>query len=422
LFRSLRARRARLSLALTAVSLGVAVATMLATLSLGVGDELALELRRAGPNFIVVPAGSRWPLDLGGASYRPTLAGAALGDTVVAALRTTFWRNNLLAAAPELSARARIGDVDATLIGTWFDHDAGTPGEPWRTGVHALRPHWSVMGRWPAEDADEIALGARLAAKISEAEEGTPVRAGDSVKIEIGGREMIARVSGIVSAGGLEDDQAWLPLPRLQTITGRMGQVDRVWLSALVKPQPPRVEPDAASDPQGYERWECTAYPANLARTFGERLSGAEVLPMSEVLAGEGRVVERLDLLMVLLGLAALTASTLGLLSTTAATVVERRVEIALMRSLGATSRQLGALLFGETLMVAALGGVVGWALGSLAARLVHGGSFGASGAARPLLLPVAVLLAILVATLGTLGPLRVALRIEPARVLRGPA
>ena len=60
LFRSLRARRARLALALIAVSLGVAVATMLATLSLGVGDELARELRRAGPNFIVVPSGSRW--------------------------------------------------------------------------------------------------------------------------------------------------------------------------------------------------------------------------------------------------------------------------------------------------------------------------------------------------------------------------
>jgi putative ABC transport system permease protein len=140
------------------------------------------------------------------------------------------------------------------------------------------------------------------------------------------------------------------------------------------------------------------------------------------VLAGEGRVVERLDLLMVLLGLAALTASTLGLLSTTAATVVERRVEIALMRSLGASSRQLGALLFGETLLVAVLGGALGWVVGSVLARLVHGGSFGAGGTIHPLLLPVAVLLAAGVATLGTLGPLRMALRIEPAQVLRGPA
>jgi putative ABC transport system permease protein len=213
-----------------------------------------------------------------------------------------------------------------------------------------------------------------------------------------------------------------MPLGRLQELSGRAGEVDRVWLSALVKPEPPLAEPDPVRDPKGFERWECTAYPSNLATTFRERLVGADVLPMSEVLAGEGRVVERLDLLMVLLGLAALTASTLGLLSTTAATVVERRVEIALMRSLGASSRQLGALLFGETLLVAVLGGALGWVVGSVLARLVHGGSFGAGGTIHPLLLPVAVLLAAGVATLGTLGPLRMALRIEPAQVLRGPA
>ena len=415
LFRSLRARRARLALALIAVSLGVAVATMLATLSLGVGDELARELRRAGPNFIVVPAGSRWPFDMGGASYRPTLAGAALGDTVVSALRGTFWRNNLLAAAPEQSARGRVNGRDATVNGTWFDRDAGTPGESWRTGVAALRPHWTVTGRWPADGSDEVALGQTLATALG-------LRPGEVVTLEVGGRALRAPVSGVVFAGGLEDGQAWLALERLQALTGRAGEVDRVWLSALVKPEPPRAEPDPVRDPRGFERWECTAYPSNLASTFRERLSGAEVLPMSEVLAGEGRVVERLDLLMVLLGLAALTASTLGLLSTTAATVVERRVEIALMRSLGASSRQLGALLFGETLMVAALGGALGWGAGSLAALLVHGGSFGAGGTIHPMLLPVAVLLAAGVATLGTLGPLRVALRIEPARVLRGSA
>jgi putative ABC transport system permease protein len=415
LMRSLRARRARLALALVAVSLGVAVATMLATLSLGVGDELALELRRAGPNFLVVPSGSRWPFDLGGAAYRPALAGAALGDSVVTALRTTFWRNNLLAAAPELSARGRVGAREFTVIGTWFDHDAGAAGEPWRTGVSALRPHWSLDGAWPVEGADEIALGRTLAAALD-------ARRGDTITIGIAGREVPLRVSGLVSAGGLEDGQSWMPLGRLQGLSDRAGEVDRVWLSALVKPEPPLAEPDPVRDPKGFERWECTAYPSNLASTFRERLVGADVLPMSEVLAGEGRVVERLDLLMVLLGLAALTASTLGLLSTTAATVVERRVEIALMRSLGATSRQLGALLFGETLLVAVLGGALGWVVGSVLARLVHGGSFGAGGTIHPLLLPVAVLLAAGVATLGTLGPLRVALRIEPARVLRGPA
>jgi putative ABC transport system permease protein len=413
LMRSLEARRARLGLALMAVSLGIAVAIMLAALSLGVGDDLARSLRAAGPNFVVLPAGARWPLDLGGARFEPARAGAALGDTVVPALRGTFWKNNLLAAAPELVAPASAGDVPITLIGTWFDHEAGSPGESWKTGVAPLHPVWRVSGRWPREGADEIALGKQPASRLGAHE-------GSTITLRIAGVPRTLTVSGIVTAGGPEDALAWAPLDRVQSWTGRGTEVDRVWLSALVRPEPRRAPPDPRRDPRAYETYECSAYPNNVARTFRARLAGADVLPMTEVVAGEAEVVERLNVLMVLLGLAALTASTLGLLSTTTATVVERREEIGLLRTLGASSRQLAALLFGETLLVSVLGGIAGWAIGNAAALLVRGGSFGGSGALQPLLLPVAVALAGAVAVVGTLGPLRMALRVEPAGVLRG--
>ena len=413
LMRSLRARRARLGLALMAVSLGIAVAIMLAALSLGVGDDLARSLRAAGPNFVVLPAGARWPLDLGGARFEPARAGVALGDTVVPALRGTFWKNNLLAAAPELLVPASAGGTPFTLIGTWFDHDAGTAGESWSTGVPALHPTWRVAGRWPREGSDEIALGRSLATQL-----GTGP--GRAITISVSGRPRTVTVSGIVTAGGPEDESAWAPLDRIQGWTGRGNEVDRVWLSALVRPEPRRAPPDPKRNPRGYETYECSAYPNNVARTFRSRLTSADVLPMTEVVAGEAEVVQRLNVLMVLLGLAALTASTLGLLSTTTATVVERREEIGLLRTLGASSRQLAALLFGETLLVSITGGIAGWAIGNAAALLVRGGSFGASGALQPLLLPIAVALAAAVAVVGTLGPLRMALRVEPAGVLRG--
>src|SRR5262249_42223043 len=118
--------------------------------------------------------------------------------------------------------------------------------------------------------------------------------------------------------------------------------------------------------------------------------------------------------------LAALTASTLGLLSTTTASVVERRVEIGLLRALGAAPRQLAALILAENLMIAVLGGLFGWVLGSLAAAAIRGDAFGSGGSFRRLLLPAAVVIAIAVACLGTLVPLRIAAGIEPAVALRG--
>jgi putative ABC transport system permease protein len=206
----------------------------------------------------------------------------------------------------------------------------------------------------------------------------------------------------------------------VQALTGRPDQADRVWLSALVKPGPSRPAPDAARDPAGYERFMCTPYPDNVARDLAGCAPGTEVLALAEAVAGEALVVSRLNFLLLLLALAALTAATLGLIATTTATVVERGVEIGLLRSLGATSRQLAALLMGETALVSLAGGAAGWLIGSLAAAMVRGRTFGAGSVFEPLLLPLALALALAVAFLGTLGPLRMALRLDPSTVLRG--
>jgi putative ABC transport system permease protein len=417
LWASMRARRARVVLALLVVTLGVAVAVALATLSLQVGDDLARSLRAAGPNFVVLPAGATWPLDLGGAEVAPARAGLGLEASAVAALKTSFWRNNVLEAAPELTLDARLDDAPARLQGTWFDHPVETGDGIWRTGLARLRPRWTITGRWPREDGAELALGADLARRLG-------ATTGVSVRVAAGGgaAHVPARwlVTGIVAAGGFEDRDAWAPLPLVQALAGRPGQIDRVWMSALVRSDPGRPAPDAARDPRGYERYMCTAYPEVVARELGERLKGAEVLPAAEQVAGEARVVGRLNLLLLLLALAALAASILGLFSTSTATVVERGRELALLRSLGAPGHAIARLLLAETALVALAGGLFGWGLGSLAAAAVRGSTFGATHATEPLLLPVALVLALAVALIGTLGPLRVALRLDPAAVLRG--
>ena len=149
LLASMSARRARMLLALLAVSLGVAVATALATLSLQVGDDLARTLRAAGPNFVMQPAGATWPIDLGGAEFRPARAGAGLPVAAVERMRASFWKNALLAAAPELSTSATIGGTPVTLTGTWFVHAVPDPDGAWSTGLSALHPTWALAGRWP---------------------------------------------------------------------------------------------------------------------------------------------------------------------------------------------------------------------------------------------------------------------------------
>jgi putative ABC transport system permease protein len=163
----------------------------------------------------------------------------------------------------------------------------------------------------------------------------------------------------------------------------------------------------------------CTAYPANVARDLSAAVPGCEVVPLTELVAGEAGVVWRLNLLMLLLALAALTASTLGLVSTTTAGVVERAREFGLMRALGATSAQLAVLLLTESLLVALAGGAFGWLLGTITAAAIRGDAFAAPAATQPLLLPIALLVAAAVAVAGTIGPMRLALRFDPIEALR---
>jgi putative ABC transport system permease protein len=301
--------------------------------------------------------------------------------------------------------------VEAT--GSWFARDVATAGGAWHTGLATLHPLWKVTGAWPAEDTDEAALGSELAHALG-------VVPGDTLTFTSAHGARLVRVTGVVAAGGLESSRAWLPLLLAQSLSGRAGEVDRVSLSALVRPAPKRAVPDPKRDAAAFERWMCTAYPENVARDLAACVPGAEVLPMTEVVSGEAGVVHRLNLLMLLLALAALTASTLGLLSTTTATVMERAREFGLMRALGATSSQLATLLLVETLLVSLAGGALGWLAGTGAAVLIRGEAFATPAAAQPLLLPAALAVAVLVALAGTLAPLRIALRMDPVEVLRG--
>ena len=174
---SLRARRSRVLLTLLAVTLGTGVATALGTLALQVGDDVARQLRAAGPNFLVQPRGATWTPDLGGADLQPPRIEATLPESSIAVLKQSFWRHNILEAAPELSVRATSGDARFQLRGTWFRHQVPTDEGAWSTGIGALHPSWRVSGRWPDEGRDEIVLGRSLAARLG-AKEGDrlPVR------------------------------------------------------------------------------------------------------------------------------------------------------------------------------------------------------------------------------------------------------
>lgn len=404
-----------------ALALGMAVATATLTVALDVGDRLAREFRSLGANLLVTPASDTLPLEIGGVDYRPVDAGAYLPETDLGKLKTIFWRNNVMGFAPFLDVPVWISGTDlqgasnGQLIGTWYSHSVSVPdGSSFTTGISATDPWWRIDGRWFSDSTAEAVAGASLAARVH-------LHAGSEVKIESGGRSRTLNITGIVATGGREDDALLAPLGIAQELAGRPGEYRRLLVSALTKPADSFSERDPATmTPAEYDRWYCSPYISSISHQIQQQLPGVEVRAIRQVAEGEGRILTRVSRLMWLVTIAALFAAALAVGATSATTVLERRSEIGLMKALGASRRAVGAFFLAEQLFLALVGGSLGYALGVVLARELGLGIFGVAPDLRWILLPIVLVLAALVALLGSLLPLGRASRVDPAPVLRG--
>jgi len=225
----------------------------------------------------------------------------------------------------------------------------------------------------------------------------------------------------ILTTGGAEDDAIIVPLQIAQKLAGRPGQYRKLYVSALTKPEDDFARRDPKTmNPDELERWSCSPYVSSIAYSIRQVLPGSEVRVIRRVAEGEGRILTRVETLLWLVTFAVLLAAGLAVGASSAASVIERRTEIGLMKALGAGSATVGLLLAAEQLLLALLGGGAGYALGLLLARFLGSRIFGAPPAPSLLVLGVVLVLAAGVTLAGSAMPLKRAANYHPAPILRG--
>jgi putative ABC transport system permease protein len=229
-YESFRRQKRRKLLAGAAITLGVTVATAMIAVATDIGDKINRELRTIGANILVIPQEDTLDVEIGGVNLKPPSDGAFLNEADLPKIKGTFWHNNITGFSPMLPvnvALQRGGKTeDLTLLGTYFAKQIAFGKEQFTTGVRSTHPWWRVSREWPSDSSSDILVGERLAGRIG-------AKAGDSLSVS--GREL--RVSGILSAGGAEDDEIVASLALAQEILGRPGAVRRVYVSALTKPE-----------------------------------------------------------------------------------------------------------------------------------------------------------------------------------------
>ena len=141
-----------------------------------------------------------------------------------------------------------------------------------------------------------------------------------------------------------------------------------------------------------------------------------------QVAQNEGNVLARIEGLMLLITLAALFTSGLAVSAAMANAMFERRQEIGLMKALGAGQFALSGIFITESVLLACVGGLVGFAGGTILARKLGYAIFGSAISVGPVLLPLILAIAILVTFVGSAAAIRRAVKYDPVHALRGEA
>jgi putative ABC transport system permease protein len=397
----------RKALIIAAIAMGSAVATAMLGVMLDIGDKINRELRSEGANIAVTSQAAS--LTGGVGSIAAIAAGVAsyIPESEVPNIKKIFWGLNITGFSPSMTAQ----DGALQVQGVWFSHPYKAPdGETRATGIEAVNPAWQITaGRWTPDVLNECIVGATLARRNG-------WKPGSVITIF--GAQF--RVAGILLTGEEADDRVLVPLERLQQLTGRTGQVDRIDVAALTKPEDDfaRKNPKTMTAKE-LERWSCTNYVTSIAYEIEQALPGTQARPVRKVADSEGKILSSVGGLMGLITLVALLSAGLTVWSLTATTMMERRGEVAIMQAIGAT-RGLVAALFGlEIALVGLAGGIVGAFAGVWLAHSVGAAVFGASVEVSWILPWLIVFFAMLIALAGAAQPLYRTLRMEPAFILR---
>ncbi len=405
------------------IALGASLATAMLNIMFDVGDKMNQELKTYGANITVVPKASSVLNGLYEMDETEETT-ASLKEEELGKIKTIFWAFNIVDFAPFVNTTASLNGAQVKLVGTWYNHHLALPtGEELDAGVTSLRSWWDIRdGKWIDEqntDSDRVAMvGAALADRLG-------VKAGDTVTLQTANGSEALTVSGIFDAGGDEDEQIYTTLAAAQRLSGKQGQLDSIEVSALTTPDNELAvkaakEGPASLTPREYETWYCTAYVSSICYQIQEVISDSVAAPVRQVADSEGNIMEKTELLMILITILSLLGSALGISNLVTASVMERSNEIGLMKAVGARDRQVTGLVLTEILITAIFGGAVGYFMGYGFAQIIGHTVFNSSIEMKPMVIPIVAVLIVIVTLIGSIPAIRMMQRLRPAEVLHG--
>ncbi|MBQ1591076.1 MAG: ABC transporter permease, partial [Treponema sp.] len=310
-----------------------------------------------------------------------------------------------------------------SVSGTWFKKHLELPtGETLDTGMTAMKTWWSVQGSW-LDDGDDT--GAMVGSAFSKR---NGISVGDTIslfrKADGKQRGQTWIVKGIFDSGSDEDEKVYITIKSAQKLFEKPGLVTSIEVSALTTPDNDLAR-RAAQDPSSLNRndwdtWYCTAYVSSICYQIQEVISNSCAKAVRQVAESEGAILNKTQLLMLLITILSLIGSALGISNLVTASVMERAQEIGLLKAIGAHDAPISILVLTEILITAILGGIIGYFAGLGFAQIIGQSVFDSAINIKATVIPLVAILIFVVTMAGSVPSIKLLLSLKPAEVLHG--
>jgi len=406
--KSLQKRKSRIAIAVLSVIIGAAVATALLTVSMDITEKVGNEFRKYGANLLVVPESDTIEVGFPGVDFGSVTEQKYINESDLWKIKSIFWRDNVLGFAPLLYQVVNAGEGESkqtvVLVGTYFNKDVEIY-EPdpivFKTGIQTISPWWNVEGEWITDQNDTTAsmVGDNVAEKLGlDIGDAYSITYNENYEDVLNETSYDLTVVGIISTDGNEDDQIFVNLQVAQNISQRNDKVHTVQVSAL-----------------------CNACPVDtFASEIEEKIPYADAKTVNQLVNAEMNILGKISDMMFLVTIVALLASALGVMTTMTTSVIERQKEIGLMKSVGAENKKIISLFIAESTIIGIIGGLIGFVIGIILAQFIGMSVFNSSITPRFEVILVAIGISVGVSFIASIIPVRRAVKVEPAIVLRG--
>ena len=378
-------RRTKLGLAVLSVVVAAAAIVAVITTFSAATQGLYEESNKFGANIIVKPEVKTIPLVAGSTPIGSLSTGENyIEESEISKIYTIKNNANLAVVAPRLYGIAKLGNSSVVVMGVDPDKEK------------KLKSWWNIQGHWMAAGTSEpnkteVIVGSDIAGPLG-------IKEGSQITLNQGNVSINALVTGVIErTGGNEDGYIILPLAASQYLLSKEGKVSSLEVRAL-----------------------CNNCPVEeMSKQIEEVFPGLEARPMSQIVKNEMAVVEHTQSSAMAVSIITLLVSMLTVASTMLASVNEKLKEIGIMRAVGASNTQIVFMSFFEGAIIGLAGGVIGFAVGTIASAFAA--PLMVSVTPQPMweILPLAAGICALTGMVASLIPAKRALGVDPAEVLR---